>query len=215
MAPRVKTRQAGELTGALEPRKQVDHEDVKRWHYFTGSDVRTEPFNDFMLEVRERAGEEAQLGLGDCLAEAMTNVRQHAYGDNNASRWWAFCTVSERKVFVAMLDKGATIPGTLLAKPTFGDIARFRRMRAARADGDLIAAAAGGRSRTALPHRGKGLPEMLSYTKRMSRSELGIYSRHGFFRYLAESEPEHYGRLRRKVAGTLVLWMVNLAGDTA
>ena len=200
----------------LEARKEISHADVKRWHYFTGRDVQADKTEPFMDELRLVISEEAQKGLYDCVAEAMTNVKHHAYGeDGEGGNWWMFATISQKRVFVAMHDRGATIPATLLAKPQFRDYitGNVFSIRAG-TDASLIAAAVGGRTRTRLDYRGKGLPEMLEFTRSIPASDLGIYSRKGFFRFNnGHQQLESSGNLDWPVDGTLILWMINLSGD--
>ena len=198
----------------LSPRKKISHDDVTRWHYFTGMNVDATPVEPFMKQVRVIVGEEAQMGLADCVNEAMTNVRHHAYDSSGGGRWWIFATISERRVFVAMHDRGASIPATLLEKPEVWDYLTGRVWRQGRADGKLISAAAEGRTSTKLPYRGKGLPEMLQFTKAAVNGELAIYSRQGFFRFSGRENLESVGRLTKPITGTLIVWMLNLSGST-
>ncbi|MDO8440221.1 MAG: ATP-binding protein [Polaromonas sp.] len=198
----------------LPPRKKISHNDVTRWHYFTGQNVDATTIEPFMEQVRSLVGEEAQMGLADCVNEAMTNVRHHAYSDDAGGRWWIFATISERRVFVAMHDRGASIPVTLLEKPEIWDYLTGRMWQQGRGDGRLISAAADGRTSTKLPYRGKGLPEMLQFTKASSNGELAIYSRRGFFRFSGRENMESIGKLTKPIAGTLIVWMLNFSGTT-
>lgn len=198
----------------LPPRKEISHDDVTRWHYFTGMNVDATTVEPFMQQVRNLVGEEAQMGLADCVNEAMTNVRHHAYNDETGGRWWIFATISERRVFVAMHDRGASIPATLLEKPEIWDYLTARMWRQGRADGKLISAASEGRTSTKLPYRGKGLPEMLQFTKLSANGELAIYSRRGFFRFSGRENMESIGKLAKPITGTLIVWMLNLSGTT-
>ena len=190
----------------LPSRKQIFHDDVTRWHYFHGDDADATPIEPFMLQLKDLLGEEQQLGLGNCVTEAMINVRHHAYEGHKPGPWWIFATVAQDKVFVALYDRGNSIPATLLSKPAVLDFLTARVWSSGRADGRLITAALGGRTRTQLPYRGKGLPEMLEFTKMYKNSELGIFSRRGFFRYDTQ---ESTGILKFPIKGTLVIWMLN------
>lgn len=196
----------------LKVRKVISHNDVTRWHYFTGMNVDATTVEPFMEQVRKLVGEEAQMGLADCVHEAMTNVRHHAYKDEEGGQWWIFATISERRIFVAMHDRGASIPTTLLEKPELWDYLTGRMWRQGRADGRLIAAASEGRTSTKLPYRGKGLPEMLQFTKSSGKGELAIYSRRGFFRFNGNENFESIGKLSKPITGTLIVWMLNLSG---
>ncbi|MBS0340422.1 MAG: hypothetical protein JSS56_07830 [Proteobacteria bacterium] len=190
----------------LPKRCEVSHNDVVRWHYFSGRNVDPTPIEPFMEELQTLMGEEKQLGLGNCVTEAMVNVRHHAY-DSEGGPWWIFATVSAGRLFMAMYDRGASIPGTLLEKPEVLDYLTGRMWAIGRGDGKLIAAACGGRTSTLLDWRGKGLPEMLEFTRTLTNSELGIFSRKGFFRF---DGAETVGRLKTPITGTLLIWMLTL-----
>lgn len=200
----------------LEARKEISHADVKRWHYFTGKNVQADKMDPFMDELASIISNEAQQGLFACVTEAMTNVKHHAYGQGTeGGPWWMFATISENRVFVAMYDRGATIPSTLLAKPEFSDLltGKIFKIRKNR-DAKLILAAVGGRTSTRQSYRGKGLSEMLTFTSSLPSSSLGIYSRKGFFGFNnGHKQPESSGYLDWPVDGTLILWMINLSGD--
>jgi hypothetical protein len=193
----------------LSPRKVITHNDVTRWHQFEGNAVDATPIEPFLLEVRDATNVEWQLGLGGCISEALTNVKKHAYTDGVAVRWWMFATVNleKQQVFVAMHDHGESIPGTLLAKPGVVDMVTLRRLRRG-GDCELIAAAAGGRTRTKLYYRGKGLPEMVEFTSRDAANALAIYSRGGYFQQQGSARPAK-GTLAGPVRGTLVIWTLN------
>lgn len=195
----------------LPPRKQISHHDVKRWHHFRGENADATPMEPFMLQLKELLGTERQLGLGNCITEAMINVGHHAYCQASGP-WWIFATITDDFVFIALHDRGESVPGTLLGKPIVSDYLKGRVWSEGRADGQLITAAVGGRTRTGLPYRGKGLPEMLDFTKNSPRGELGIYSRNGFYKY--QNGIESNGRLKTPVRGTLVIWRIQvLAND--
>lgn len=192
----------------LPARKTISHTDVTRWHYFTGKNVDASKVEPFMESLGPLLSEETQLGLGDCIAEALTNVKHHAYDAGSGGRWWIFATVSDGKIFVAIYDRGASIPHTLLAKPIVSDYLTGNVWARGGADGKLIQAACGDRTSTGLPYRGKGLPEMLNFTRNAPGSELGIFSRQGFFRI---DNKEACGRLVKPLTGTLIIWMLSLS----
>jgi hypothetical protein len=193
----------------LPPRKQtVDHDDVKRWHYFHGKNADATPLEPFFEELKVLLGEEKQVGLGNCITEAMINVGHHAY--KNGGPWWSFATISKNTIFIGLYDRGESVPATLLSKPLISDYLTAKMWFEERGDGQLITAAVGGRTRTQLPYRGKGLPEMLEFTKSSPDSELGIFSRYGYFVY-DDQKLESTGRLSSLIKGTLVLWKLNLS----
>lgn len=195
----------------LPPRKTITHNDVTRWRHFTGMNVDATSMESFMIELRELLGEQAQMGLADCINEAMSNVKHHAYGRDLGGKWWIFATLSEDKVFISIHDRGQSIPKTLLDKPKLMDYLRGAVWWSGRADGKLIDMAVNSnRSSTDLPWRGKGLPEMHELTK--PSGELAIYSRGGFFRFSGAESVCTSGRLSHPITGTLIIWMVRIKG---
>lgn len=194
----------------LSPRKVVVDHDVVKWHQFEGHNADATPIEPFLEEVRDATGAEWQLGLGSCIVEALTNVKKHAYLDKAASHWWMFATVNleSKQIFVAMHDRGDSIPATLLAKPGLIDQVTFRKIRRG-GDCELISAAAGGRTRTRLYYRGKGLPEMVEFTERHRANALAIYSRRGYFVMGDAGKSTAIGSLSAPVDGTLVIWTLN------
>lgn len=200
----------------LGERKSITHNDVKRWHQFEGHNVDATPFEPFMRQVREETDTALQMGLADCIHEALANVKNHAYETAESSRWWMFATIDpdRKNILVAVHDRGDSIPGTLLRKPGFGDAVTLRKLRKG-GDCELIAAALGGRTRTKLHYRGKGLPEMLDFTLANPDNGLAIYSRAGYFRGLGANKSQTKGTLKRAVSGTLLIWTLNYSGEAS
>lgn len=194
----------------LPSRKTVVDHDVIKWHQFEGHNADATPIEPFLEEVRDATGEEWQLGLGSCIVEALTNVKKHAYLDKAASNWWMFATVNleSNQIFVAMHDRGDSIPATLLAKPGLVDQVTMRRLRRG-GDCELISAAVGGRTRTRLYYRGRGLPEMVEFTQRHEANALAIYSRRGYFIMGGGGRLKATGTLDHSVDGTLLIWTLN------
>jgi hypothetical protein len=204
-----------DLIGALglAPRKVISHDDVVRWFYFTGTRVELVSVEPFMERVREFVAAEAQTFLFDCVSEAVTNVRHHAYGEAGADSapWWMFATISSERITVAVHDRGASIPATIMEKPTIREqIKKLFAKNPQELDARMIDAATGGRSRTKLVYRGKGLPEMLEFTRAVPGSSLDIYSRWGGFHQHASSATATVWTLSTPVPGTLLLWTLSL-----
>ncbi|WP_162989575.1 ATP-binding protein [Comamonas sp. lk] len=201
----------------LETRKESSHSDVLRWHYLHQNDnnsqveENTSSMENFFLELRSILGEEKQIELGGCISEAMVNVGNHAYQTGDSKPWWIFSTVSENNIFIALHDRGLTIPKTVRQKPKVQEVLLGVRSKdTARADVELITAAVGGRTRTGLPYRGRGLSEMLQFTKKYKNSELGIMSNRGMYRYHGEQHTAHLGN---RLNGTLIIWIIKFPKD--
>lgn len=197
----------------LTARKIVTHDDVMRWHQFQGHNADATSVEAFMLQVREATDIAWQMGLADCVNEALTNVVKHAYAAGVQTRWWMFATVeaSTQRIFVAMHDRGDSIPASLLTKPGLIDNVTARRLRRG-GDTELIAAALGGRTRTRLYYRGNGLPEMLEFTRTHPNNGLAIYSRSGSYVYDGKTSSTLSRTLMHPVEGTLVIWTLNYEG---
>lgn len=153
--------------------------------------------------------------FADCLNEAVYNTVNHAYEFEieglpvpELRKWWMFSQVRDGKLFVAIYDFGVTIPASLLRKPEWRDFTRLRKR-----DGLLIeAAAASGRTSTRLRHRGKGLPEMLEFSKKLRDGGLTIMSRTGAFTFRAAQGHSRREKYVVPLPGTLVLWELPFLG---
>lgn len=187
-------------------RMTVSREEVTRWYHFKGDSMDATQMAPFMEVAKERLGEANQSALYDGVVEAITNVTHHAYGAEEAKKWWMFASMNKEMMFVAIFDGGRSIPGTLLEKPGVRDQVRNWVYGRKNADARMLHAAMGGRSRTKLRYRGKGLPEMLQSTKSMVGSSLAIYSRYGVFYCDSGSDREEDAQLPIPIDGTLLLW---------
>lgn len=194
----------------LEERQQVTREEVTRWYYFHGEDVDASRMTPFMDAVSDMLGEVEQSMLYDCVVEAITNVRHHAYEGDARTRWWMFASIIESHLTVAIHDGGRSIPVTLMEKPGVRQQVKQWIWGRKKVDVMLLKAAMGGLSRTKLAYRGKGLPEMLESTRKMPGSSLSIYSRKGVFATFLDSVPDACELLSHTVEGTLVLWSLKI-----
>lgn len=197
----------------LPERMTVTREEVTRWYYFKGDSMDATPMTPFMEAAKERLGVANQSALYDSIIEAITNVTHHAYEDDEAKRWWMFASMTEGHVFVSIFDGGRSIPGTLLEKPGVRDQVRSWFWGRKKTDARMLHAAMGGRSRTKLCYRGKGLPEMLQSTQSMVGSSLAIYSRHGVIFCDSGADREESAQLVVPIDGTLLLWSLKTAED--
>lgn len=190
----------------LPARMTVSREEVTRWYHFKGDSMDATQMAPFMEVAKERLGEANQSALYDSVVEAITNVTHHAYGEEEAKKWWMFASLNSENMFVSIFDGGRSIPGTLLEKPGVRDQVRGWVYGRKKRDARILHAAMGGRSRTKLRYRGKGLPEMLQSTKSMVGSSLAIYSRYGVFYCDSGSDREEDAQLPIPIDGTLLLW---------
>ncbi len=197
----------------LVARMTVSRVEVTRWYYFRGETMDATQMAPFMEVAKVRLGEANQSALYDSVVEAITNVTHHAYGEEEAKKWWMFASMDAENMYVSIFDGGRSIPGTLLEKPAVRDQVRSWFWGRKKADARMLHAAMGGKSRTRLRYRGKGLPEMLQSTKSMVGSSLAIYSRHGVFYCDSGRDHETHGQLPTPIDGTLLLWSLRTSED--
>ena len=158
------------------------------------------------------------------LTEAMTNVRQHAYPNEdediwspNTRKWW-MCGAydSDRRLLTcSFYDRGVGIPATV---PRTHPMERVRewlgKMGLPENDGSLIAAATDiGRSRTGAAHQGHGLADMKKFIEHSGggvRGRLRILSKRG--KYLYDGHGAGVSEvLPSPLGGTLIEWEIALA----
>lgn len=204
-----------ELLGLQSRKAEITHDHVRDWHYHCGSRMDASIYRELTLSIRDRIDHPERALFADCLNEAVYNTVNHAYEFEapglpapDQRKWWMFSQVKDGRLFVAIYDFGVSIPASLLRRPEWRDYARLRSR-----DGHLIeAAAASERTSTKLSHRGKGLPEMLEFSRKLRDGGLSIISRRGAFVFTAGS-----GHLQRRkypvpLPGTLVLWEMPFLG---
>ncbi len=198
------------------PRKAITADNVRYWQYLTGTSVDLSGFKSLFEKISLE--NDTKAGLYDGFTEAITNVIQHAYSDDRdvqdvvACKWWMFAQHRNGQLDIAICDLGIGIPNSMISKPELSEIiprivARFKK----RSHNALIEVAVeSNRSRTKLAHRGKGLPDMLSFAR---TSEIGgflIHSRRGFFVCNA-NRTERGHDYRRAITGTLIHWHIPIS----
>ena len=157
------------------------------------------------------------------LAEAMTNVRQHAYSSDshgvsvhsNTRKWWMGGAYDDqRKVLTcSFFDRGVGIPATLPRTHAWERIREFlKEWSLSENDASLIAAAtAMGRTSTGAEHQGRGLADVKEFVKRSGGGgRLRILSRQGQYIYEGEGKEERTSLLSSSIGGTLIEWEVTL-----
>jgi len=149
------------------------------------------------------------------MSEAITNTIQHAYigsstrsSDESDSRWWMFSQQKDGKLSIVVCDLGMGIPVSLRQNSLIFSGMHSEKKR--RHTQFIDIAARSSRSRTRLPHRGKGLPDMLEFVKGGDVGGFLIYSLHGAFLYNAEDAREVGHDFSTGIPGTLIQWTVPL-----
>lgn len=196
----------------LSSRKLIEHEHVKHWHYHTGSQVDSALYKDLTKSAREGIVHPDKELFADCLNEAVVNAVNHAYEHSAPGlppkplqKWWLLSLLKDDILFVAIYDLGVGIAASLRRKPNLAEYLKLRHYKDARLIEDAVSSKL---TSTKMPHRGKGLPEMLEFSKNLKAGGLGIWSQKGGMAYNAEM-----GHLQRhgnphSLQGTLVLWSI-------
>jgi hypothetical protein len=196
----------------LSSRKIVTNETVKYWHYHCGRNADSTTYRNLTSAALEGIIHPNKELFADCLNEAVVNTVGHAYEypikrlpNHKNKKWWMLSHIGDNLLFVAIFDCGIGIPGSLRRKPEFKEYFRLRHYNDAR----LIQAAIGSKmTRTKLPHRGKGLPEMLEFSQNLKKGGLSIWSSSGGVSYNSETSNEMTYRIKQPLLGTLVLWSI-------
>lgn len=196
----------------LSPRKKVEDDRVRYWHYHSGTNTDSATYKELTKSIRDGIIHPAKELFADCLNEAVVNTVNHAYRFGASKmlakaqqKWWMFSLLKDDQLFVAIYDRGVGIPDSLRRKPEWTQYLRLRQYKDAR----LIEAAIDSKlTSTKLPHRGKGLPEMLEFSQNLKAGGFSIWSKKGGVSYNAELGVGHRRRLPLSLPGTLVLWSI-------
>lgn len=193
----------------------ITADNVKDWHSVEGIAADGQKFESLLQAIEGELTAPLRMGLYESMTEAITNSRQHAYDtavvEEQRQFWWMFARKDGDVLTIAIYDAGMGIPESLRRKPEIKDIMLGLSFRSKHADKKLISAAVGsGRSRTKLPWRGKGLPDMMQFIKSTHVGGLLIHSNRGSYYYESESEMERQRDFVTPVIGTLIQWSLPL-----
>lgn len=197
-------------------RVAITADNVRHWYFLEGTTGDVSDLKDlirtyFPVELKEST----KAGLFEGMSEAIINTVQHAYvghsgetTEENEKRWWMFSQQKEGKLSIVVCDLGIGIPKSLRQK--FPDYFRHAFGKKRRHTQFIDIAARSSRSRTSLPHRGKGLPDMLEFVKGGDVGGFLIYSLRGAFLYNAKDGREVGHDFSTGIPGTLIQWTVPL-----
>ncbi|QSB00781.1 ATP-binding protein [Methylomonas sp. EFPC1] len=193
------------------PRKNIDEDSVRFWHYVLGKSTDdVSKFKDLLQSTF--LSEETRSGLFDSMSEAVTNIIHHAYKEGQVKEWRMFAQHKDLKLTVAICDQGIGIPGSLRQKPELKEyLASPMHFARRRRDTALIEVAVQStRTKTRLPHRGKGLKDMLELVKSGTVGGLRIFSKKGAFDYSASMKLETTKDFKTNINGTIIIWEISL-----
>lgn len=201
---------------------RTTHRDVVHWRVARGHMVDASKYAEAIEAHEGGLAEPLVNGIYRGLAEAMTNVCQHAYIgrrddglDHDGPRdWWVFSQAKDGYLYVALCDLGVGIPGTLpTTNPTLYDKLKAL-IGIAPQDGDCIAAAIEDScSRTGKPERGKGLGDIIRAVAGAPRGRAMVFSNRGW--YTLNDGSEASGNHRDSILGTLIAWSVPIQSELA
>lgn len=154
------------------------------------------------------------------VSEAMTNVANHAYPDDEyyelptvKGQWWMFASYqkSSQRLTVTFYDQGVGIPRTLPRVHTEEVVMGLLQMLGLIDDdaSRIKAATTVGRSQTRQAHRGKGLKDMKRYTHMVHDGVLRILSGRGEYVYHTNGS-ERCATRQHDIGGTLIQWAATI-----
>lgn len=192
----------------LQHRLEISANNVKNWHFVTGTSVDPRDLSIIFDEYKEFISEEKSSDLYGVITEAITNTIQHAYpGDRAEKRWWIFIQQMDNKLFIAIYDHGMGIPESL--EPKLIDNITYNR-RYGRDAMMIKIAVSSDRTRTKLDYRGKGLPEMLEFAKKSDTGGFVIHSLSGCYKYNSREKTEDQRKYNENIKGTLIQWEIKM-----
>lgn len=196
----------------LNHRRTITSDNVKFWHYKTGTNTDPQAYKELTETIISNINHQEAPLFADCLNEAVNNSVAHAYNpihrktsQTAVQNWWILSELKGEQVFVAIFDAGITIPSSIRSKEEWKLIRAIKSWK----DGKLLEAViSSSRTSTNLPERGKGLPEMLEFSKNLTEGGLSIISGKAYFNYNAKIQENKRRTINNRVPGTLILWSI-------
>ena len=221
------------IAGALQVLHAANvpkHESVLNWQYLTGTGADGAKISSLLQTYRELTEQEPPPGLYDVLAEALINVRHHAYPaavdvPEPMRRWWLFSRYDAPKnklpgsLYIAVYDLGIGIQNSLRSKLQRGELlvgaadelASWVGLDLAIQERVLLKhAVEGNRTSTGMAHRGKGLPEMRDFVRNTPSGRLYLISGRAQYACVAVNDTSSCISCHDSFPGTLILWSIPL-----
>lgn len=200
----------------------TSHEMVKDWYYISGEIVDAAAYRALAISARDAINHPLKDLFPGCLNEAVTNAVEHAYTivskrlpPAHVRKWWMFSQVRDGRLSVVIYDQGIGIPRSLMIKPKFSELLGDVILQRRGCDSRLIEVAAdSARTGTLLAYRGKGLPEMLQFSKGLESGGLTILSAAGGFFYDSATQKSTKRQYDTYLPGTLVVWGIPLSNQS-
>ncbi len=203
-----------EKLGKSTRKMEINAENVKHWHYVSGKS--TDDVSKFKTLLHSFSlAEDTRTGLFESMSEAVTNTIHWAYKDDQPKEWRMFAQYTNGKLTVAICDLGMGIPCSLKEKPELKEyLSSLIHKAKNKRDTSLIEVAVeSNRSKTRLPHRGKGLKDMLELVKNGTVGGFSIYSNKGAFDYNAANRKEFGKDFKSAINGTIIQWQLSVESN--
>lgn len=203
---------------------------VRHWNFATGSCVDASQISNDVWEGMEgRMTPALNSSIYTGITEAMTNSVNHGYveprkdGVSNTTsdrRWWMFSQELDGYLHVVMCDLGIGISRSLPRDDGATEgwqeaLEKFLTFfsRPKREAAMIKAALEIGKTRTNLPHRGKGLRQIVDAVKEAGQdAEVKIYSNCGAYSMRPHAKLDgHLIQYKDSIMGTLIQWRVPVA----
>ena len=225
------------ILGGHRPQKKPLHPSVRHWYKASGNNVDTSEAQNVFGSFEGRITPELSKSVYKGVSEAMTNCCHHAYADHalppHLRKWWLFSREDKGELHVVFCDLGIGIPRSLFRedeKVAQDWMERLKSWLAERitdwrqADDALKIKAAVeiGQTRTGLPHRGKGLKQMVGFLDEIGNNsaKVTIYSGGGVYRRMPKKgRPQEFTHAlsdkKNAISGTMISWSIPLPDKEA
>ena len=220
------------ILGGHRMQKKPLHPLVRHWYKASGNNVDASEAQNVFGSFEGRITPELFRSVYKGVSEAMTNCFHHAYADHSLPphlcKWWLFSREDKGELHVVFCDLGIGIPRSLFRedeKVARDWMERLKSWLAERvtdwrqADDALKIKAAVeiGQTRTGLPHRGKGLKQMVGFLDAIGNNsaKVTIYSGGGVYRRMPKKgRPQEFTHAlsdkKTTISGTMISWSIPL-----
>jgi hypothetical protein len=193
----------------------AEDESIVHWRRASGVKAQGSQAEPMLTNFDGDLSEALKSSLYRGITEAMTNAVQHAYaGSRNdgtkaqgEKRWWLFSQQRDGVLNLVFCDLGIGIPRSLPIVHSAIKSA-LAKLGPSRADvGAIKIATTVGKTSTAAPNRGKGLPEILDAARKSDQGACVIYSNRGQFGFSPGGQVVE-NQFSNSIYGTLIDWRV-------
>lgn len=153
----------------------------------------------------------AERLVNKAIGEAMLNVKQHAYPDDDVDKvWWITAAIIEDILYIALCDRGVGIPHTLSRQNWFKKLQA--NLQLGIDDAEMIEKAMVYTRSSRKHHTGGGLGsrDIQQLVLGGGSGQLTIISGMGYYRLDGNNKDENAVKIGYNVDGTLIQWEIPL-----